>query len=95
MPEYDVDLSTVSSLDELIHAFNTGLFEYGGGYWQTLNLDAFNDYLRWLESEYQLTLNGWNDCQVLDTIHEPSQQTLREVILEIFADHPNIKLVLR
>jgi hypothetical protein len=92
MPEYNVNLSDVGSNEELVAAFNASLFKYGGGCWQTLNLDAFNDYLDWLEPKYRLTLTGWNDCNVLDTIHGPSRRSLRDVMLEIFADHPDIDL---
>lgn len=95
MPEYNVNLSDVGSIEDLATEFNASLFEYGGGNWQTLNLDAFNDMLDWLEPKYKLTLMGWNDCEVLDTIHVPSRRPLRDVMLEIFADHPGIDLKLR
>lgn len=92
MPEYNVNLSGVGSTEDLVAAFNSALFEYGGGWLQTLNLDAFNDYLDWLEPKYRLTLTGWNNCHILDTIHAPSHRPLRDVMLEIFADHPGIDL---
>ena len=95
MPEYIVNLFEVGSTEDLLAAFNASLFKYVGGRWETLNLDAFNDYLDWLEPKYRLTLTGWNDCHVLDTIHGPSRRPLREVMLEIIADHPGIELRLR
>lgn len=59
MPEYNVNLSDVGSIEDLATEFNASLFEYGGDNWQTLNLDAFNDILA--PASYRVVLHTENE----------------------------------
>ena len=94
MQHYCVDLSDIGDQESLLHAFNEGLIWHAGGDWNTLNLDAFNDYLSWPDTPYQLNIRSWSSCEVLDREHVPSRQSIRSVMHETFQNHPDIVLEL-
>jgi len=63
MRHFVVDVSTVTSWQEFISAFNRGFVHLVGGDWNG-NLDALNDYLYWPdEHPYRLTIRGWSACK--------------------------------
>ena len=63
MREFVVRSAAVASRDDLVAAFNEGLFRFAGGEWGG-NLDAFHDLLSWPDDDsYRLVLSGWSECR--------------------------------
>jgi hypothetical protein len=93
--EYVVDLSTASSWADFVAAFNVGLVRGLGAEWNG-NLDAFNDYLWWpQEHPYRLVVRDWQACSAMVNLHKaPDGRPILEVVSEIFADNPQVQVVL-
>jgi hypothetical protein len=94
MREYIVDLSSVTSYQDFIAAFNEGFIRPVGGEWHG-NLDAFNDYLWWPEEHpYRLVLRGWQACAPAVNQHQTwDHRHVREVLVDIFRDNPQAEVV--
>ncbi len=85
MREYVVDLEGVTTVDGFLAAFNEGFCRHFGGHLNTLNWDAFNDYLFWPdEPQYRLIFRGW---QEIDGV--PSSIAQR-----VFGDNPQAEVVM-
>ncbi|HJU32832.1 MAG TPA: hypothetical protein VJ740_15320, partial [Hyphomicrobiaceae bacterium] len=56
-----VDCRAVNSFDDFVNAMNQDFIRLLGGEWDG-NLDAFNDYLKWPNDEYQLEIVGSARC---------------------------------
>jgi hypothetical protein len=74
-------------IEDFIEAFNSTLFRPAGGNWNG-NLDAFNDYLSWVETPYRLELLGTSRCeQILSKVNHERHGTalwpmLRSILLQ-------------
>jgi hypothetical protein len=107
---FAIDGRRVRSFDEFVDAANAGFIESVGGKWNG-NLDAFKDYLSWPEEEeYELEpIDAWLRAHLqtcypsnvadmesrLERAEVGQGQTLFDVVKEIIAGNPHVRLVLR
>src|SRR5271156_5586651 len=95
MREFVVRTGAVATLDDLVAAFNEGLFRFAGGEWRSGNLDAFHDLLSWPdEDSYRLVLSGWSACRAaLAGERTWDGRPLLDVLEEILRDNSQVEAI--
>jgi hypothetical protein len=95
MKQYVIRLKPESGYQDFVEAFNDGFCRQIGGEWSGRSLDAFHDYLSWPEErEYTLMFVGWNACRPMLAAEAVGDQSLIEVLEEIFKDNQHVKIKL-
>ncbi len=94
MREFVVRSDAVASRDDLVAAFNEGLFRYADGEWRG-NLDAFHDLLSWPDDDsYRLVLRGWSACRAaLAGERTWDGEPLLDVLEDIIGDNPQVEAI--
>jgi hypothetical protein len=83
--EFVVNLTGVTTVEGFLAAFNEGFCRHAGGYLQTLNWNAFHDYLSWPDEErYRLVFRGWGRIRGVS----------RRVAQEVFQDNPQVEVIM-
>lgn len=88
-PNYQIDLTEAKSFRDFVNACNRTFIEKVGGNWSGGSWDAFHDYLSWPEHDtYSLTILGWESTVCLSAED-------RNVLLDIFANNPHVRVVMK
>jgi hypothetical protein len=85
--EFIEDLTSASTFEEFVAAFNDGFCRHCAGHWHGRSWNAFHDYLSWPEDKrFRLVLKGWDRCGGLSGED-------RKLVREILADDDHVEAV--
>jgi len=89
--EYCINVSNVTTYEEFVAAFNTGMIDSLGGHWHG-DLNAFNDYLSWPSEPYRITFQGWALCKERLASARICNMPIIQTIQDIFTENPEVAI---